>query len=89
MSAPDFTHDILITFGDCDPAGIVFYPNYFRFLDRTFHAWLMTHGGHKAVCAKAGARDIGLVPAHFSEVFKLMRARTDDPLVLAAASPLR
>jgi len=30
---------------------------------------------------------IGLVPAHFSEVYALMRMRTDDPLVVAAASP--
>ncbi len=30
---------------------------------------------------------IGLIPAHFSEVFALMRARTADPLVIAAASP--
>ncbi|HSL72897.1 MAG TPA: acetyl-CoA hydrolase/transferase C-terminal domain-containing protein [Ilumatobacteraceae bacterium] len=30
---------------------------------------------------------VGLVPAHFSEVYALMRMRTDDPLVLAAASP--
>lgn len=30
---------------------------------------------------------IGLVPAHFSEVYSLMRMRTDDPLVIAAASP--
>jgi acyl-CoA hydrolase len=33
------------------------------------------------------AGHIGLVPAHFSEVYALMRMRTDDPLVLAAASP--
>jgi len=30
---------------------------------------------------------IGLVPAHFSEVYAMMRMRSDDPLVLAAASP--
>ena len=30
---------------------------------------------------------VGLIPAHFSEVFKIMRARTEDPLVIAAASP--
>jgi acyl-CoA hydrolase len=30
---------------------------------------------------------VGLIPAHFSEVFALMRARTTDPLVIAAASP--
>ena len=33
------------------------------------------------------AGTIGLVPAHFSEVYQLMRMRADDPLVLAAASP--
>ena len=30
---------------------------------------------------------IDLVPAHFSEVYALMRDRTEDPLVIAAASP--
>ncbi len=30
---------------------------------------------------------VGLVPAHFSEVYAIMRDRTDDPLVIAAASP--
>jgi acyl-CoA hydrolase len=33
------------------------------------------------------AGQIDLVPAHFSEVFAIMRGRTFDPLVLAAASP--
>jgi acyl-CoA hydrolase len=33
------------------------------------------------------AGGIDLVPAHFSEVFAIMRARTTDPLVIAAASP--
>jgi acyl-CoA hydrolase len=31
---------------------------------------------------------IDLIPAHFSEVFSIMRARTHDPLVIAAASPI-
>ena len=30
---------------------------------------------------------IGLVPAHFSEVYDMMRYRTHDPIVIAAASP--
>jgi acyl-CoA hydrolase len=30
---------------------------------------------------------IDLVPSHFSEVFGIMRSRTTDPLVIAAASP--
>lgn len=32
------TTQLTIEFGDCDPAGIVFYPNYFRWMDRaTWH----------------------------------------------------
>jgi acyl-CoA hydrolase len=31
--------------------------------------------------------NVGLVPAHFSEVYQIMRSRMDDPLVVAAASP--
>ena len=27
------THEVEIEFGDCDPAGIVFYPNHFRMFD--------------------------------------------------------
>ncbi len=37
-------------------------------------------------CFQAGTVD--LVPNHFSEVFSHMQARTTDPLVIAAASPL-
>ena len=34
MSAPrTAVRELEIAFGDCDPAGIVFYPNYFRFFD--------------------------------------------------------
>lgn len=36
-------------------------------------------------CFQAGTVD--LVPNHFSEVFSLMQARTNDPLVIATASP--
>ena len=27
------TIQLHVEFGDCDPAGIVFYPNYFRWMD--------------------------------------------------------
>lgn len=34
MTAPRTAiREVEIEFGDCDPAGIVFYPNYFRFFD--------------------------------------------------------
>jgi 4-hydroxybenzoyl-CoA thioesterase len=32
-----FVHPVLIGFGDCDPAGIVFYPNFFRWFDAAAH----------------------------------------------------
>lgn len=56
-------HEFNISFGDCDPAGIVFYPNAFRWMDATFHDFLRPHGGHAAICAELGATGIGLVDA--------------------------
>jgi 4-hydroxybenzoyl-CoA thioesterase len=50
-----------VTFGDCDPAGIVFYPNFFAWFDRTFHDWLRTLGGHAAICNALGAVGLGLM----------------------------
>jgi len=50
-----------VTFGDCDPAGIVFYPNYFAWFDRTFHDWLRRFGGHAGLCTALGAVGIGLM----------------------------
>jgi 4-hydroxybenzoyl-CoA thioesterase len=50
-----------VTFGDCDPAGIVFYPNFFAWFDRTFHDWLRLHGGHTKICNALGAVGLGLM----------------------------
>ncbi len=50
-----------ISFGDCDPAGIVFYPNAFRWMDAAFHQLLRTFGGHAALCERLGVIGIGLV----------------------------
>jgi 4-hydroxybenzoyl-CoA thioesterase len=50
-----------VTFGDCDPAGIVFYPNFFAWFDRTFHDWLRIFGGHEKICNALGAVGLGLV----------------------------
>lgn len=36
------TTQVEIQFGDCDPAGIVYYPNYFRFFDNATAALLST-----------------------------------------------
>lgn len=50
-----------VSFGDCDPAGIVFYPRFFAWFDRCFHDWLRGYGGHAALCARLGAVGIGLI----------------------------
>ena len=52
-----------ISFGDCDPAGIVFYPNAFRWTDATFHDFLRGFGGHAEICEKVGAIGLGLIDA--------------------------
>lgn len=51
-----------IGFGDCDPAGIVFYPNYLRWFDATFHGLLRSRGKrHQDFCAEHGLVGTGLM----------------------------
>ena len=60
------THTVMhtVTFGDCDPAGILFYPNHYRFMDATFQAWLRSRGLSQAeLCARLGAVGTGLLDA--------------------------
>jgi 4-hydroxybenzoyl-CoA thioesterase len=52
---------VSVSFGDCDPAGIVFYPNILRWCDAAFHTHLRPAGGHAALCAKFQAEGVGLV----------------------------
>ena len=54
-------------FKHCDPAGIVFYPNFFAWIDRTFHALLRERlGGHAGLCRDLGAQGIGLMDARMN-----------------------
>ncbi|WP_420569029.1 acyl-CoA thioesterase [Thalassovita sp.] len=57
----NLTHTV--TFGDCDPAGIVFYPNSFRWMDACFHDMLARAGGHAGLCKEIGSVGIGLADA--------------------------
>lgn len=64
VTDPIFEAEYTVSFGDCDPAGIVFYPNIFAWLDRTFHAYLRdVAGGHAAVCEALGLKGVGLTEA--------------------------
>lgn len=57
-----FTLEVPISFGHCDPAGIVYYPNYYRWFDRCFHTYMAKNaGGHVEVCAKLGSIGLGII----------------------------
>ncbi len=48
--------EIDVEWGDCDPARIVFYPNYLRWFDAAFHHWLIDAGkSHEQLAAEHGA----------------------------------
>jgi 4-hydroxybenzoyl-CoA thioesterase len=60
-----YTHSISVEWGDCDPAGIVFYPNYYRWMDEaTFHLFDSVGLGWDEMRAKYGAPGLPLVATH-------------------------
>jgi len=52
-----FVLPVLVGFGDCDPAGIVFYPNFFRWFDLAAHE-MFRAAGYDVVRAE---REQGLI----------------------------
>ena len=84
-----FTHTsrVEIQFGDCDPAGIVYYPNYFRYFDNATaalfsaafgmnkRAWLERHGIAGIPMVDTGARFIK--PGRFGDVVEIVSAITE------------
>ena len=53
------TTKLEIQFGDCDPAGIVYYPNYFRFCDNATAALVAAAlGMHKRAWLAEQARRV-------------------------------
>ena len=56
-----FESDVQIEFGDCDPAGIVFYPRYLAWFDATFHRFLRSRGtDQRTLRARFGTLGTGL-----------------------------
>ena len=43
-SATVHIHRVTVHFGDCDPAGIVFFPNFLRWMDQSSLAFFMACG---------------------------------------------
>lgn len=81
------TRTIEIEFGDCDPAGIVYYPNYFKFFDEaTAHlfedalglkkrAWLRKYAIAGIPMVDTGAKFIR--PCRFGDVVSIESAITE------------
>ncbi|MBO9477844.1 acyl-CoA thioesterase [Shimia sp. R11_0] len=55
-----FQHHHQVVFGDCDPAGLVDYPNIYRWMDGRFQRFLHRYGGHGAVCDALNAVGLGM-----------------------------
>jgi 4-hydroxybenzoyl-CoA thioesterase len=81
------TTSVTIQFGDCDPAGIVYYPNYFRMFDNATaallsaafgmhkRAWLERFGIAGIPMVDTGSRFI--VPSSFGDVIEIRSAITE------------
>jgi 4-hydroxybenzoyl-CoA thioesterase len=81
------TSEVEIQFGDCDPAGIVYYPNYFRFFDNATAAllsaafkmhkrhWIAHHGIVGIPMVDTGAKFSR--PSRFGDVVEIRSEITD------------
>jgi 4-hydroxybenzoyl-CoA thioesterase len=81
------TTRVEIQFGDCDPAGIVYYPNYFRFFDNATaalvsaalgmnkRAWLEAYGIAGIPMVDTGANFVR--PARFGDVVEIRSEITE------------
>jgi 4-hydroxybenzoyl-CoA thioesterase len=65
--AHEFATERLVRFADCDPAGIVFFPNYFLMLNGVVEDW-WSHIGHPWTVS-IGQRRIGTPVAHLDSIF--------------------
>lgn len=76
-----FTTTIEVAWGDCDAAGIVFYPQFFRFMDTAFQRFLRSRGtGQRHLQETLGVLGTPLLEASANFVSP---ARYDDMLILA------
>ena len=81
LDAPVFRRDRLIRFSDCDPAGIVFYPQYFVMLNGLVEEWVndALGIGHHTLITE---RRIGLPTVHLEVDFTAV-SRLGDAVTLA------
>lgn len=77
-----FKTSVTIEWGDCDEAGIVFYPNYFYWLDGAFQRLLRSHGLSQRTLRSRFGAVTPIIQAHCD--FKAP-ARYDDVLDIDVA----
>ena len=76
-----FAAENLIAWGDCDTAGIVYFPRYFRFIDDAFHDMLRKSGfSHRRLIEEFGVH----VPIIDAGAKFISPATFDDRLVVGA-----
>jgi len=81
-TAATHTWQVRVTWGDCDPAGIVFYPRYYAWFDASTHNLLRELGlGHAALRRDYDA--IGATLVKTSAEFR-SPARYDDVIDIAS-----
>jgi len=78
MNAHTFSRKHKIHFSECDPAGIVFFPQYFVLFNDLIETWideLMPEEGYHGLI---GVRRLGLPTAHLEVDFKAVSKMGDD-----------
>ena len=76
-TAPVFSRRHKIHFSECDPAGIVFYPQYFVLFNDLIESWidaLLPDGYHGVI----GARRVGMPTVHLEVDFKAVSKMGDQ-----------
>ena len=59
-----FEYHVAVEWGDCDPAGIVFYPNFYRWMDQaTYHLFHSVNLGWNELRERFGAPGLPLISA--------------------------
>lgn len=74
---PTFSRRHKIHFSECDPAGIVFYPQYFVLFNDLIESWideLMPEGYHGII----GVRRVGMPTVHLEVDFKAVSKMGDE-----------
>lgn len=75
-------HELTVEWGDCDEAGVVFYPNYFYWFDCGFQRLLRAHGlSQRRLRERFGA----VTPLVEAAATFRAPARYDDVLTVAAS----